>query len=303
MNNLADWYTPLSAGTTVFLLSASLLQGFLLFLQEREGASPHRITALRRLREGLLTASALSLSALLIIRSLRWNYPALGSTYGALLLFILAAAVTTVILLRRQKPSEEVALLLIAVIIVFWLLASSPLIDSADHPPLPALQSRWLVLHIAMTLAGEGLFLAGTVTSLFSLFPPAPGRDPEGLERTTYRLILLGYPLYTAGALLFGALWAYYAWGRFWGWDPKEVWALVTWLVYTFYLHQRITLKGRSRPSGQSGKEPCPDPRGIPGRPLSRGEILLRLLPLIGFLTALFTFFGVNYLLGGLHSY
>jgi ABC-type transport system involved in cytochrome c biogenesis permease subunit len=83
--------------------------------------------------------------------------------------------------------------------------------------------------------------------------------------------------VFTAGALIFGAVWAQKAWGRWWGWDPKETWALITWLVYTFYLHLRLISK-------KTGK-------------------LISLIAVIGFLCTIFTFFGVNYLLPGLHSY
>ena len=87
----------------------------------------------------------------------------------------------------------------------------------------------------------------------------------------------IGYPVFTAGALVFGAIWAETAWGSWWSWDPKETWALITWLIYTAYLHTRLVKKMRGRTSA--------------------------LLAIIGFLATVFTFFGVNYLLSGLHSY
>lgn len=139
---------------------------------------------------------------------------------------------------------------------------------------MPALQSGWLILHIALTLIGEAFFLAAAVTSLLGFIS---GNKREQLAPLTYRLVLAGYPLYTAGALIFGAVWAWFAWGRFWGWDPKETWALVTWLIYTAYLHQRLISQRENR--------------------------WVQLMPFIGFLAALFTFLGVNFLLAGLHSY
>jgi ABC-type transport system involved in cytochrome c biogenesis permease subunit len=87
----------------------------------------------------------------------------------------------------------------------------------------------------------------------------------------------IGYPFYTLGALIFGAIWAEQAWGRYWSWDPKETWALVTWLVYTLYLHLRLVRRNTSS--------------------------LPPIIVILGFLIALFTFLGVNYLLSGLHSY
>jgi ABC-type transport system involved in cytochrome c biogenesis permease subunit len=83
--------------------------------------------------------------------------------------------------------------------------------------------------------------------------------------------------VFTVGALVFGAVWAEQAWGAWWSWDPKETWALVTWLVYTFYLHVRLIRK-------KTGALPA-------------------WISVIGFACTLFTFFGVNFLLSGLHSY
>jgi len=103
------------------------------------------------------------------------------------------------------------------------------------------------------------------------------GVDPEDLDEISYRTIVIGYPIYTLGALIFAMIWAYIAWSRFWGWDPKEVWALITWLYYTVYLHLRLS-------------------RGWHGRNSAW-------LAVIGFVVVLFTLIGVNLVLVGLHSY
>ncbi|MBF0499192.1 MAG: c-type cytochrome biogenesis protein CcsB [Candidatus Riflebacteria bacterium] len=99
----------------------------------------------------------------------------------------------------------------------------------------------------------------------------------ERLDEFIYRAIALGYPLYTVGAIIFGMVWANKAWGRYWGWDPKETWALITFLVYSIYLHVRLTKGWRGTWTA--------------------------VLSLVGFLVTLFTLFGVNLLLSGLHSY
>ncbi len=83
--------------------------------------------------------------------------------------------------------------------------------------------------------------------------------------------------MFTAGALIFGAIWAQHAWGSYWSWDPKETWALITWIIYTGYLHTRFVKKMRGKGSA--------------------------VISIIGFVFTIFTFFGVNYLLSGLHSY
>ncbi len=99
----------------------------------------------------------------------------------------------------------------------------------------------------------------------------------EVLEEYIHRTVAMGYPLFTVGALIFGMVWAEKAWGRYWGWDPKETWALITFLVYSLFLHVRLT-------------------RGWQGT-------WIAVLSILGFLATLFTLFGVNLLLSGLHSY
>ncbi|HZG76243.1 MAG TPA: cytochrome c biogenesis protein CcsA [Paenibacillus sp.] len=101
--------------------------------------------------------------------------------------------------------------------------------------------------------------------------------DPEDLDEITYRAVAIGFPIFTLGALIFAMIWAHIAWNRFWGWDPKEVWALVTWLFYSVYLHLRLG-------------------RGWQGRPSAW-------LAVIGFVVVMFTLIGVNLIIAGLHSY
>ncbi|HNV68772.1 MAG TPA: c-type cytochrome biogenesis protein CcsB [Candidatus Ozemobacteraceae bacterium] len=134
----------------------------------------------------------------------------------------------------------------------------------------------WVTVPVALlTLL---LFLS------FFLLRGAAGRavdqwlpEEDRLDEFTYRAIALGFPLFTVGAIIFGMVWAQKAWGRYWGWDPKETWALITFLVYSLYLHLRLT-KGW---------------RGLGAAVLS----------VVGFLVTMFTLFGVNLLLSGLHSY
>ncbi|TCZ81249.1 c-type cytochrome biogenesis protein CcsB [Paenibacillus albiflavus] len=110
-----------------------------------------------------------------------------------------------------------------------------------------------------------------------ALSPLVQGVDPEDLDEISYRGIAIGYPIFTLGGLIFAMIWAQEAWGRFWGWDPKEVWALITWLFYAVLLHFR----------------------------LSRGWVGKRSawLAVIGFLVVMFTLIGVNLIIAGLHSY
>lgn len=110
-----------------------------------------------------------------------------------------------------------------------------------------------------------------------AIHPVMEGIDEGDLDEITYRAIAIGFPIFTLGALIFAMIWAQIAWGRFWGWDPKEVWALVTWLFYSAYLHLRLA-------------------RGWQGRKSAW-------LAVLGFLVVMFTLVGVNLVIAGLHSY
>ncbi|CAM2803682.1 cytochrome c biogenesis protein CcsA [Paenibacillus sediminis] len=110
-----------------------------------------------------------------------------------------------------------------------------------------------------------------------TISPLLQGLDPDDLDEISYRAIAIGFPIFTLGALIFAMIWAQIAWGRFWGWDPKEVWALISWLYYSAYLHLRLS-------------------RGWQGRNSSW-------LAVIGFLVIMFTLVGVNLVIAGLHSY
>jgi cytochrome c-type biogenesis protein CcsB len=146
-------------------------------------------------------------------------------------------------------------------------------------PLIPALQSPLLTIHVAMAIIAYGTFAtAGAAAVLYLLnqrgqyaWLPRPAIADE----IAYKAVIIGFPA-QALLLMLGALWASIAWGRYWGWDPKETAALVTWLIYAGYLHARVI-------------------RGWQGR----GTAYLLLL---GFAAVLFTFFG-NHFLGGLHAY
>ncbi|RAP76428.1 cytochrome c biogenesis protein CcsA [Paenibacillus montanisoli] len=110
-----------------------------------------------------------------------------------------------------------------------------------------------------------------------AIHPLMDGIDEDDIDEISYRAIAIGYPIFMLGALIFAMIWAYIAWSRFWGWDPKEVWALITWLYYTAYLHLRLS-------------------RGWHGAKSAW-------LAVIGFVVVMFTLIGVNLVLVGLHSY
>lgn len=226
----------------------------------------------------LLAATGLLLLAGFLVRSFHIQFAALTNTYEALTFFSLCITFVLAIyrLIKKNKLPDSICFGGVFISIVFLALASSPIAPSDIRPPVPALQSYWLVLHVALSFTGEAFFVIAFVASLLFLTTRDPAKRKE-LDRITYTSIAIGYPVYTVGALIFGAIWASYAWGRFWSWDPKETWALVTALVYTAYLHGRFVFK-------------------------KRGTVLAW-ISVVGFAFTLFTFFGVNFLLSGLHSY
>jgi cytochrome c-type biogenesis protein CcsB len=177
----------------------------------------------------------------------------------------------------------------IAVSFVGWMLMtlanSMPLHMRKIEPLVAVLNSVWLNFHVTSLLISYSLFLLAFVFSAVYLFKDITGNRvgilprQEVFEYLTYRAIQTGWPLLTLGIFL-GAVWANTAWGSYWSWDPKETWALITWLTYTIYLHLRMILGWTGRRSVYAS--------------------------MIGFVMVMITYFGVSYLpglAGGMHSY
>jgi cytochrome c-type biogenesis protein CcsB len=182
--------------------------------------------------------------------------------------------------LARRYPIRTIAFLPIGV--AAFLLAYaftlpqaiSPLVPALDNPPL-------LTIHVAMAMISYGIFSVSFGAAVGYLvqgrhdrvawLPPA-----KVLDEVAYRAVIIGFPIF-ATLIILGSYWASIAWGRYWGWDPKETSALVTWLIYAVYLHARSQ-------------------RGWAGRPAA-------LILVIGFAAVLFTYLGGNLFFGGLHSY
>lgn len=163
-------------------------------------------------------------------------------------------------------------------------------ISTTISPLVPALQSNWLIAHVvtcfisyaAFTLAAglATMYLlrtslgTGNPKSSTSLFATLPA--PNILDDLTHKSIIFGFIWLSAG-IITGAIWANSAWGTYWSWDPKEVWSLITWLLYAFALHARFAM-------GWNGTR-------------------IAWLAIIGLAVVVFTYYGVNFLLSGLHSY
>ena len=156
---------------------------------------------------------------------------------------------------------------------------------SPDIKPLmPALQSDWLFYHVVTSFLGYAAFAISFGVSLVYLYLIKKKNQTQDsllpnnktLEDINYKAIVVGFLLFTLGVLT-GAVWANYAWGTYWSWDPKETWSLITWIVYAILLHARYT-----------------------GRLMGRR---MAYISIAGFVAVVFTYWGVNYLLSGLHSY
>ncbi len=172
--------------------------------------------------------------------------------------------------------------------VVFILMLSSSVLPREITPVSPMLQSYWLGIHTALAFLGDAAFaMAAGIGVMYlvqehfvktkhlgSLFQRLPSL--QILDEVSYKLITLGFPLLTL-AIITGALWAESAWGSYWRWDPKEVWSLITWFIYALVLHVRLT-------AGWRGKKAA-------------------ILSILGFSVVLFTFFGVNLLMKGVHSF
>jgi ABC-type transport system involved in cytochrome c biogenesis permease subunit len=250
-------------------LAAVLQAGFLLRRENRRDPVSH----------WLLAAAAILLFAALVDRSVRIRFVAVTDTYESLVFFsaVICLVLFSLRLARRTRGISPFVMFGATIIcLVLLMVSSSPLAPKDVLPPVPALRSFWLVLHVTFSFIGEAFFVVSFVASIGFLVTRNPDRRTD-MDRLVATAIGIGYPIFTAGALIFGAIWAETAWGAWWSWDPKETWALVTWLVYTAYLHTRLVPRLRGKPSA--------------------------VLSIVGFVSTIFTFFGVNFLLSGLHSY
>jgi cytochrome c-type biogenesis protein CcsB len=155
-------------------------------------------------------------------------------------------------------------------------------------PLIPALQSNWLIAHVITCFIGYAAFaVASGLGIMYLLKANQKGNSGKGsllstlpelrvIDDITYKSIVFGF-LWLSAGIITGAVWANSAWGTYWSWDPKETWSLITWFVYAGALHARFV-------------------RGWGGRRIAW-------IAIIGFVSVVFTYFGVNFLLSGLHSY
>ncbi len=169
--------------------------------------------------------------------------------------------------------------------VAFIVMGYASVLPKDIKPLMPALQSGWLYIHVGTAVLSYGAFAVAAGLSVMYLVTESRKKketnlsslpDSEVCDYLSYRVIAFGYIMLTL-VIVTGAIWAKAAWARYWGWDPKETWSLITWLIYSVYLHLRLN-------------------RGWKGKPAA-------LFAIIGFICVIFTFIGVNILIPGIHSY
>jgi cytochrome c-type biogenesis protein CcsB len=209
----------------------------------------------------------------------------LSNLYESLVFFSLMIAVIYLVIERKYRHQTIGVFAMPLAFLSIAYASLSPNISDRIQPLLPALKSNWLTVHVVTCFIGYAAFAIAFGLALMYL-AKKNDQAPEGtlrsrlpkhrlLDELTHQMVLFGFLFLTAG-IVSGAVWANSAWGRYWGWDPKETWSLITWFVYATLLHARLM-------------------RGWRGKRIA-------FFSMIGFAAVLFTYFGVNYL-PGLHSY
>lgn len=247
-------------------LLALSLAGFVL------GLLGHWQARLGRVLAWLPVLMLLGAGALLVMRGRMAHALPLANGVDFALWLVFVFNVFQLFLVRRGRLYAASGLLhAMGIALLVWMLS----VGLEVKPLMPALRSPWLSIHVMTAMLSYSFFAVSFVMALLLLRDHDDPRRQAMLDDWSYRLVLIGLPLLTV-MLVTGSVWAEYAWGAYWSWDWKETWALVTWLVYALYLHLRVT-----------------------GWRLRRAAVL----NIIGFAVVVFTFFGVSYLLPGLHSY
>jgi cytochrome c-type biogenesis protein CcsB len=234
-----------------------------------------------RISLSLTALATLLLAVGVIARGVAAQRAPWGNMYEYAIAGTLAVLLVYLLMSRKQDLSGIAVFVLMPSLLSLGLAQTVLYIPVADL--VPALKSGWLVIHVASTIIAGGGFSLGFAFAVGQLVA-AKGKsklakrlpDEAQLELLSYRVSAWGFAVWTF-AVLAGAIWAEEAWGRFWGWDPKETWALITWIAYAAYLHARVTVGWRG------GKAAA--------------------IAIVGYATYLFNFFGVNILFDGLHSY
>jgi cytochrome c-type biogenesis protein CcsB len=228
----------------------------------------------------------------IVLRGLSTSRVPWGNMYEFIVAISGMAVIAMVAAILRYR-AHYIGLFVLAPV-VFALGVAVAVIYTPAGALVPALQSYWIAIHVTAMIVASGLFIVGAVSTVLYLAADRHERRvaaglpsrlagilehlPRALvmDRLAYRSILFAFPVWTFG-IMAGAIWADNAWGRYWGWDPKETWSFITWVVYAGFLHARATAGWRGRRAAY--------------------------IQLIGFGCLMFNLIGINLWVTGLHSY
>jgi cytochrome c-type biogenesis protein CcsB len=227
----------------------------------------------------------------IVLRGLSTSRAPWGNMYEFINLTSLCGLLAAAVVLRRPAYRSLWVFVLVPVLIL--LTVSGRWLYTHAAPVMPALQSYWLPIHVSVVSLGSGVFLVAGVASVLFLLKMSrygePGRsdsplgrivsrlpDAQSLDRIAYRTTIFAFPVFGFG-VIFGAIWAEEAWGRYWGWDPKETLSFIAWVIYAAYLHARSTAGWRDKKAAW--------------------------INVAGFVAMLFNLFFINLVTVGLHSY
>jgi cytochrome c-type biogenesis protein CcsB len=234
------------------------------------------------------------LFACIVLRGLATSRVPWGNMYEFINLTSFCGLLAAAVMLR--KPEFRALWVFVLLPVLILLAVSGKWLYTNAAPVMPALQSYWLPIHVSVVSFGSGVFLVSGVASILFLLKlskfgePAAAGGPDGalarivsrlpdaqtLDRIAYRTAIFAFPVFGFG-VIFGAIWAEEAWGRYWGWDPKETVAFITWVIYAAYLHARSTAGWRDKKAAW--------------------------INVVGFVAMVFNLFFINLVTVGLHSY
>jgi len=237
----------------------------------------------------LAIISTFAISMMLISRTMEAGHAPFSNLYESMTFFVWIISIAYLYMEFRYKI-KVVGAFVMLIVFAAMLATSNLSFRYQDIQPLnPALQSIWFELHVFSAFigyAGFGLAFGMAVIYLIKarfeerkishfLIDRLP--SSAMLDELSYKSVAWGFVFFTLGALILGAVWANKAWGTYWSWDPKETWSLITWFVYAAYLHARVT-------RGWRGKKAA-------------------YVAIFGFLSTVFLYWGVSFVLPGLHAY
>ncbi|KSU57021.1 MULTISPECIES: c-type cytochrome biogenesis protein CcsB [unclassified Gordonia (in: high G+C Gram-positive bacteria)] len=237
----------------------------------------------------------------IVLRGIATDRAPWGNMYEFISMTCAAGVLAALIILRKREHRPLLSFVLLPVILLMFIAGRWLYTQAA--PVVPALKSYWLAVHVSIISVSSGILLVSGVASILYLvkmrWAPTSSDDSataatrpglggavrrvvdhlpsvEQLDRLAYKCVVIGFPLFGLGVIC-GAIWAEAAWGRFWGWDPKETVSFIAWVIYAAYLHARATAGWRSNAAAW--------------------------INVAGFVAMLFNLFIINLVVSGLHSY